>query len=427
MMNYDALPDLLRVSLLLVLFLILCVSIYMLSLTVRRKAPITIILTLLCVVLSGSMVVLYSADVRSLKHDYAPATVSRWLCEKPIVFAVLLIVAITVFLTYIATREIHLRRTTITRATIKESIDHLPTGLCFYAHNGRVMLVNHRMNQLCHDLLGHALQNGVQMWERISNGKVRSGIVRLSAGSQPGFRLPDGTVWTFSREDVHGVFQITAVDTTQLYELAGELEQKNMALVALQQRLKQYDENVEKLTQTKERLRTKARIHSELGQSLLAARSYLLGSEEETKAPVDAWKSSIALMRQKAKEGAERSSLPMLIRTAKDYGITVEIEGQMPKQRSAEQLFLEAATEALTNAVRHAEAKTLWIRFSETSTHDQVSFQNDGKLPESEIIEGGGLGALRRKVEMAGGSMNVCCQPVYTLTIIITKDGGEIL
>ena len=169
MMNYDALPDLLRVSLLLVLFLILCVSIYMLSLTVRRKAPITIILTLLCVVLSGSMVVLYSADVRSLKHDYAPATVSRWLCEKPIVFAVLLIVAITVFLTYIATREIHLRRTAITRATIKESIDHLPTGFCFYAHNGRVMLVNHRMNQLCHDLLGHALQNGVQMWERISN------------------------------------------------------------------------------------------------------------------------------------------------------------------------------------------------------------------------------------------------------------------
>ena len=200
-----------------------------------------------------------------------------------------------------------------------------------------------------------------------------------------------------------------------------------MALVALQQRLKQYDENVEELTQTKERLRTKARIHSELGQSLLAARSYLLGSEEETKAPVDAWKSSIALMRQKAKEGAERSSLPMLIRTAKDYGITVEIEGQMPKQRSAEQLFLEAATEALTNAVRHAGAKTLWIQFSETSTHDQVSFQNDGKLPESEIIEGGGLGALRRKVEMAGGSMNVCCQPVYTLTIIITKDGGEIL
>lgn len=132
-------------------------------------------------------------------------------------------------------------------------------------------------------------------------------------------------------------------------------------------------------------------------------------------------------MRQEAEEGAERSSLHMLVQTAKAYGITVEVHGQMPEQKATEELFLEAAAEALTNAVRHADARTLRIRFSETGTHDQVSFQNDGKLPEREIVEGGGLGALRRKVETAGGVMSICCRPEYTLTITITKDGGETL
>lgn len=286
MMNYDALPDLLRAALLLGLFLVLCASMYMLSLTVQRKSPILITLTMLCVVLSGSMVILYSADVRSIKYELAPAAASRWLCEKPIAFAVLLLAAVTVFLTYSAIREIHLRRTTITRSAIKESIDHLSTGLCFYAENGRVMLVNYRMNQLCHDLLGHDLQNAALMWESISGGNVRPGIVRLSVGSQSSFRLPDGIVWTFSREDLHGVFQITATDTTKLHELAEELEQKNIALTALHQRLKRYEENVEELTRAKERLGTKARIHSELGQTLLATRSYLLGDAEKKRLPL---------------------------------------------------------------------------------------------------------------------------------------------
>jgi len=233
MINYDMLPDLMRIVLLLILFLILCESMYMLTLAIRRKSPICIFMTLVCALLSGGMVVLYSADVRSKKHELVPAALSRWLCEKPMGLTILLIVAMIAVLIGIVIREIHLHRTSITRTTIKESIDHLPTGLCFYASNGRVMLVNHRMDQLCHDLLGHALQNGAQMWETISGGEMRSGIVRLSMGSHPAFRLSDGTVWTFSQADIHGVFQITAVDTTQLYELTGELEQKNMALAFL--------------------------------------------------------------------------------------------------------------------------------------------------------------------------------------------------
>jgi len=426
MMSYDALPALLQAVIMLGLYLSLCGSIYMLISAIRRKSLPFAVPTLLCVLLNGGMTILYSADVRSKKHGYVPSAVSRWFCEKPVLFAILLFIVMGVFLIYSVMWEARLHKTNLTPSAIKESIDHLPTGLCFYAENGRVLLVNHRMNQLVHVILGRDLQNAALMWDDLCKGNVQEDIVQLWAGTQPGFRLPDGTVWTFSRTDLQGVLQITAADTTQLQGLVDELEQKNISLAALQERLKQYEKNVEELARAKELLETKADIHSELGQALLATRSYLMSDNPEKQVPLEAWKRSIALLRKMPKTVSERPSLQMLIQTADAFGVTVHADGQFPEQEAAGQLFLEAALEALTNAVRHAGAKTLYIRFSETDPHHLVSFQNDGCLPVGEITEGGGLTSLRRKVETAGGSMSICCQPEYILTITVPKEiGGE--
>lgn len=424
MMNYDTLPTLARIALMLGLFLILCGSICMAPFTFRKKHPLYQALTLLCVMFSGGMMILFSADVRSEKYALPPSSASRWLCEMPVLPVLLLFTAMTAFLAWSAIREVRLRRTTLTRSAIKESIDHLTTGLCFYAENGRVMLVNHRMNQLCHTMLGRDLQNAALMWKELSGGTVQPGITRLTMGSHPSFRLPDDTVWTFSREDLRSIFQITAADTTQLHALTEELKQKNIALAKLHQRMKEYEENVEELTRSKERLETKAKIHSDLGKALLTTRSYLLGGKDEKPVPLDIWKRNIAMLHLEAEEGVGHSSLQMLVQTANAFGIVVRIDGEAPRQGAAEQLFALATTEALTNAVRHAGAQALYIRFSETDTHYQVSFQNDGRLPEGEIIEGGGLSSLRRKVESAGGSMTICCRPAYTLTITTAKGGG---
>ena len=105
--------------------------------------------------------------------------------------------------------------------------------------------------------------------------------------------------------------------------------------------------------------------------------------------------------------------------------ISVEVTGQMPEQKDVEKLFLEAATEALTNAVRHADAKKLHISLTETADTYRICFQNDGKMPETQVTEGGGLGSLRRKAETAGGSMQIDCHPEYSLTISMPKGGTE--
>ena len=425
MMNYDTISVLFRIMLMLGLFLILCGSIYMLSLVFRRKSISLIIPTLCTLVLSAGMMLLYTADVRSEKKELAPAAVSRWFCELPVVYIIILMAVMAVFLIFLVLHEIQLSKTTLSRSAVKESIDHLPTGLCFYAENGRILLVNHRMNQLCHAILGRDLQNAALVWDDLCGGSIQPDIMRLSTDSQPRFRLSDGTVWSFSRTQLPDMFQITAVDITQLHNLAQELEQKNIALEELYQRLKVYETDVEVLTRTRERLETKIGIHSELGQTLLATRSYLLDNNENKTIPVEAWKRSIALLRQNIVENAEQFTLQTLIQTATAFGISVEVTGQMPEQKDVEKLFLEAATEALTNAVRHADAKKLHISLTETADTYRICFQNDGKMPETQVTEGGGLGSLRRKAETAGGSMQIDCHPEYSLTISMPKGGTE--
>ena len=334
MMNYDTISVLFRIVLMLGLFLILCVSIHMIPFAFRRKSIPLVILKFGCTVLSAGMMIMYTADVRSEKKELDPAAVSRWFCEIPVVYVLLILAVMTAFLTYSVIREMRLNRITLTRSAIKESIDHLPTGLCFYAENGRVMLVNHRMNRLCHSLLGRDLQDAALMWENLCVGEIQPENLRLTTGSQPSFRLPDGTVWSFSRVELQDMFQITAVDTTQLHGLAEELAQKNIALEELYRRLKEYETDVEELTRDRERLQTKIGIHSDLGQTLLATRSYLLDSSENKTFPVESWKRSIALLRQNIVEKDEQFTLQTLIQTAATFGITVETIGQMPDRET---------------------------------------------------------------------------------------------
>ena len=47
----------------------------------------------------------------------------------------------------------------IGRASIKEGLDNLPSGICFADQNGTIILCNRQMHRLCHALMGMDLQH----------------------------------------------------------------------------------------------------------------------------------------------------------------------------------------------------------------------------------------------------------------------------
>ena len=412
---------------LVITFVAVCSSICLLPRVFIRKKLIPKLLVPLCFVLSGAMLVLFAAQVKSAHPAWRTSPIVEGATALPVILPILLLIAVIAVLLTIVIQERNFEKNAITRSSVKESLDWLNTGLCFAYKSGMVMLINHRMNDLSHTIFGRDLQNANAFWENLEDGETQAGVRRLSMGANPSFRLPDQTVWTFAREVIDGITQLTAAETTRLNKLTEELKEKNAELSAMNYRLRKYGENVDKLIREKERLETKVRIHRELGQALLLTRRYLQGESENTQELLNILNCNISMLRLESESPKNDEPLDMLMKAAHFVGIEICITGQMPQQEDANRLFFEAATEALTNAVRHADAKKLCIAFSEDDTSYSVCFTNDGKQPQNTIVEGGGLGSLRKKTEQIGGTMGVSCKTGFRLKLTILKKRGDSL
>ena len=113
------------------------------------------------------------------------------------------------------------------------------------------------------------------------------------------------------------------------------------------------------------------------------------------------------------------------VRAAGDAGVQVITSGSIPTDPVRQEYLLMAAVEALTNAVRHGEADRLKIVLTEENGHIRVCFFNNGKNPTLPVREGGGLGALRIRLEEAGGSMQILTTPEFCLSVLLPKKGGR--
>ncbi len=418
MMNfYDISPNI-RSLFLGLIFTQLCFSLVLMSLSSRRKATISKLLLSVFTVADFVLLILFGADMRSSIYDLERNVISQSFCEQPIIISVVIVAFILVALIIIGIKEISYRKNTITRSSIKESIDKLNAGLCFAIPNGRTILVNAVMNKLCYALTGRDLQNADSFWNRLSSNDIHNDAECLEKGENPCYRLADGSVWRFSREHLPSFVQITASDITQVYAVNNSLQEKNKDLKNLNLRLREYGGNVDRLTRSRERLETKVNIHRELGQALLATRKYLQGESDES--PTKIWEKNISVLRMESNLPDEDTH-KMFLEAAKSIGVNVKMTGCLPDDTEVKNLFLSAAAEALVNGVRHGNATTIYIDLSETSNTYTVKFRNNGKQPTSPIIEGGGLGSLRKKVQRICGVMSVLTQPEFLIVIEVRK------
>jgi anti-sigma regulatory factor (Ser/Thr protein kinase) len=214
---------------------------------------------------------------------------------------------------------------------------------------------------------------------------------------------------------------------TDYYLLTNTLKQKNEELEMMSDRLRKYGENVDEYIRTKERLETKVRIHNEIGQALLTTRRTLNSDDGDLKAVLDIWNRNISVLRMQSEPNNNADYVGELIKAAKSANVEVQIDGQLPEDKDIQQLIVASATEALTNAIRHADAGKLIVEIDSTKKYYITCISNDGKIPDGPVTEGGGLGSLRRRMEKIGGTMNVSWEPQFVLTIKIPKKSGELL
>lgn len=282
--------------------------------------------------------------------------------------------------------------------SVKEALDNLPSGICFFNKNGVLTLCNYRMHKVFFELTGKDLQNLTELQELIegrADGSCRDSDI---------FLLDDGSAWRFVQEQITvkdgtEYTQIMASDVTELYLRQKELEEDNQKLKEDVERIKQLSANIISLIRDEEILSMKMKVHDDIGRSVIATRQFLQQGKPVAELDLTAWKNAIRLLKHENELLDEQDNVTELMNDAYNLGIKVSIDDNLPEDEVVKEIFLSVIRECMTNAVRHGGAKELHARPMYSDCIASISVSNDGVVPESKPVEGGGLTSLRMLVE----------------------------
>ncbi len=295
--------------------------------------------------------------------------------------------------------------------SVKEAFDHLPIGVCFFDKSGTVTLCNYQMHRVFFRLTGRDLQSLPELQELLASGPDV-------------FWLDEGYVWRFSEErittqDGTAYTQVTASDVTELYLRKKELEDDNEKLKADAERIRRLSANILSLIREEEILNMKMRVHDDIGRSVIATRQFLQQGKPMSELNLTAWKKAVRLLKHENEQPEEQDAVAELVSGAFGLGIRVSFDGAFPEDAAVKTLFLSVIRECMTNAVRHAGAKALFVHLECGDGTACVRVTNSGAVPRGEIVEGGGLTSLRILVQKCGGMMEVKTVPGFEVTVSV--------
>lgn len=324
------------------------------------------------------------------------------------------------------------RRERIGRASIKESLDNLPSGICFANQSGLVILSNRQMYRLCYTLMGVDLQHISELLDALE--KPQAGIQSVGADTNV-YRFPEGKVWKFTQSSItdadgNAYTQVLAVDVTALYEKEDELQQENRRLEEVNARARNLYAQLDNIVREEENFAVKTHVHDEMGELLGLTRNMLTQRElppERLKALGKRWEHIGDTLGAVGKQDGDAfdsdKTLAELTEGIAGIGVALHVRGEFPQKSGAAYLLTAAVRECAINTVRHAKGSEMTVELTKTPHALTASITNDGLAPAGEVIEGGGLSALRRRIEGTGGSMQVESTPRFRL--VITLPGKE--
>ena len=318
--------------------------------------------------------------------------------------------------------EILTCRKNISAWSVKETMDDVPCGVCVSDSWGRIVLSNKKMRELSRMLIGAVLQNYEDLKQVLDGNKSVQGVTRLSPENSVLY-LPNGTVWMFqnymlTEEEVAGYLQTVAFDVTEIYFNSEKIRMKNEKLELLNQKLKKMYEQIDESIREQETLKMKMQVHDSFGRSLLTIRRMLEGNKEPDymKNQLEILKQSVYILSGIMQDDTEKQ-YEESIKHAEKLGVSVEIEGELCDEYQVALITDKAIRECVTNCIRHAHGRRVYVQSHKTHEGWKVCITNDGERPKEGCREGGGLSALREVVERDGGEMTTKFEPEFLLAL----------
>ncbi len=130
------------------------------------------------------------------------------------------------------------KRRTLGRNAIKETMDNLPDGIYFSRKDGTPLLVNKQMQQISYDVFGKMLANDLACASYIQERKIRPMVEVLN--ESPLVIKAENKVWLIGTLDYDEVKETLAYNITQEWAMVQEIEEKNDQVRRLNANLKAY-------------------------------------------------------------------------------------------------------------------------------------------------------------------------------------------
>lgn len=327
----------------------------------------------------------------------------------------------------------HLYRTRdykLDQNSIKQAMDLLPEGICYFTSDGMVKLCNLQMYHLFYILTGKDLQKQSELENALELCDEKTRILRLSDQRQT-YLFPDGKAWRYQKNNVtdkegNAYTEVIFSDITKLYHKNLELKKQTERLKEISRKLKRLSDNVLILTKEKEVLAAKTKLHDQMGAGLTAVRRILQNYEAaEIENAINPLRQAVSAVKNDNEYPQEQGDFAKLMQDAEAIGVKMNLCGNLPKYEAYAHVFILAMRECLTNALRYADATELFIKMKKEGNVYSIIISNNGAPPEKKVVPKGGLYNLYHYVLECGGEMQIQSQPIFALMITIPEEGGK--
>ncbi|MBO4693732.1 MAG: hypothetical protein J5659_05020 [Clostridia bacterium] len=304
--------------------------------------------------------------------------------------------------------------------SVRQTMNGLDSGICFADESGGIVLINRTMNQLIFGLLKQYPRKVESIL--FAFRKNAEEISDLGSGKNVKvYKLPSGQFWRLSvipiqESGLNGFTQINAQNVTELHNVNRKLEKENIEIRAAILKMGDMINRMSDLAREQETLNLKMRVHNEIGASLITLSRLANGEiKADAQAQICALEEALSYL-----SGAKLDSCAIdeeIVAFAKKMGVELKIEGEYPENEEIKGLTVAAIRECITNCVRHAGGDSVNVALSQSGDKYEAVITNSGDLPKSQINEGTGLSTLRKKVEAAGGKMEIKTLPEFALLL----------
>lgn len=203
---------------------------------------------------------------------------------------------------------------------------------------------------------------------------------------------------------------------------------KNHELKTRSETLKLLADKLVDIQREEEILASKIRIHNELGNCILTGDRYIAKDcQGDIGELIKLWREVIERLVTSIDIPSQSGEgiLHEIQTSAGLLGCEIVIDGKLPANEDTAYILLTALREGVTNAVRHSDATRVDVSIREEGNKLKVLISDNGKNVPGEIIEGGGLSSLRKRINKGGGEMEISCTDVVSLSFTLPLNGEE--